>query len=105
MRRHDVLVLPSLFEGFALVIFEAMSQGLPVIITPTTGGGDIVTDSKEGFIVPIRSSGAITQKLELLITDSNLLTDMSMAAQSKAAEYSWKRYRHNLVKSVKNMLK
>jgi len=32
MQQHDVLVLPSLFEGFGLVILEAMAQGAPVIV-------------------------------------------------------------------------
>jgi glycosyltransferase involved in cell wall biosynthesis len=42
MQRHDVLVFPSLFEGFGLVIVEAMSQGLPVITTSHTAGPDII---------------------------------------------------------------
>src|SRR5205085_1763804 len=38
MRAHDVVLFPSLFEGFGLVITEAMSQGTPVITTPHTAG-------------------------------------------------------------------
>jgi len=59
MRQHDVLVLPSLFEGYALVINEALSQGLPVIATANSGATEAVRDGVEGFIVPIRSSQAI----------------------------------------------
>ena len=105
MRRNDVLVLPSLFEGFGLVILEAMSQGLPVIITPNTGGDDIVSDGEDGFIVSIRSVEAIAEKLELLARNKELLAVMSQAAQRKAAVCTWKNYRYGIVEAVTSMLK
>ena len=73
MQNHDVLVLPSLFEGFGLVILEAMAQGVPVITTDHTAGPDIIEDGTEGFIVPIRSAEAITEKLGLLTRDHERL--------------------------------
>ena len=66
MRTNDVFVFPSLFEGFGLVILEALAQGLPVITTANTGGPDIISDGVDGFIVPLRSAFAIAEKLELL---------------------------------------
>jgi len=42
MRKNDVLIFPSLFEGFGLVITEAMSQGTPVITTERTAGPDLI---------------------------------------------------------------
>ena len=101
MSRHDVLVFPSLFEGFGLVILEAMSQGLPVITTPHTAGPDIISDSEDGFIVPIRSSKAIAQKLELLVSDRNLVLEMSRAAQLKAVQFSWESYGRNVSNIIK----
>ena len=56
MREHDVFVFPSLFEGFGLVITEAMSQGVPVITTDRTAGPDIIKDEEDGWIVPAGSS-------------------------------------------------
>ncbi|MFM6504773.1 MAG: glycosyltransferase family 4 protein, partial [Dolichospermum sp.] len=50
----NVLVFPSLVEGFALVLLEAMACGIPIITTPNTAGPDIITDGVEGFIIPIR---------------------------------------------------
>lgn len=104
MSRHDVLVFPSLFEGFGLVILEAMSQGLPVITTPHTAGPDIISDGEDGFIVPIRSSEAIAQKLELLSSDRNLLLEMSRAAQLKAVQFSWESYGRNTSNIIKTYI-
>ena len=52
----DVFCLPSIEEGLALVIGEAISYGVPIIATTNSGASDIITDGIEGFIVPIRDS-------------------------------------------------
>jgi len=96
MRQQDVLAFPTLSEGFALVILEAMSQGLPVITTPNSGAEDIITDGEDGFIVPIRSGEAIAEKLELLARDRDRLAAMSEAARKKAALHTWARYRQQV---------
>jgi starch synthase len=97
MRNHDVLVFPSLFEGFGLVILEAMSQGTPVITTPHTAGPDIILDGKDGFLVPIRSAEAIAEKLEELDRERERLWAMKVAAREKAASRTWEKYRERLI--------
>jgi glycosyltransferase involved in cell wall biosynthesis len=103
MRRHDVLVLPSLFEGFGLVLVEALSQGLPIIATNHTGAPDVIQDGKEGFIVPIRSAEAIQSALEALIRDRALLRDMQMAAAQTAQQLSWRSYRLKLARWIEDI--
>ena len=100
MCRHDVFVFPSLFEGFGLVLLEAMSQGLPVITTEHTAGPDLITEGESGFIVPIRSAQAIAEKLDLLARDSSLLSAMKTAARETAARHSWEQYRARLSAAV-----
>lgn len=104
MSQHDVLVFPSLFEGLALVILEAMSQGLPVITTPNSGGVDIITDGIDGFIIPIRSPSTIAEKLELLAGDVGLLNEMKAAARLTAEHHSWANYRMRLASLVRKTL-
>ena len=58
MMESDVLVLPSLGEGFGLVVTEALACGLPVIVTPNVGASDLVRDGQEGFVVPVCSADA-----------------------------------------------
>jgi alpha-maltose-1-phosphate synthase len=104
MSRHDVMVFPSLFEGFGLVLLEAMSQGIPVITTPNTGASHFLTDGEDGFIVPIRNVDAIVEKLEILLRDRGRLQAMSQAAMSKAATHSWEQYRARLAAFVRRAL-
>jgi hypothetical protein len=101
MRESDVLVLPSLAEGCALVVLEALSCGLPVIITPNTGSLEFVHEGCEGFIVPIRSAEAIADRLNALSQDRELLARMSQNAQTRAAGKSWEHYRETWAETVK----
>jgi glycosyltransferase involved in cell wall biosynthesis len=100
MRQHDVLLLPSLFEGYALVISEALSQGLPVITTAHSGGTTSVRDGIEGFIVPIRSTAAIAERLQQLVDDRDQLAAMRQHCLHRAAELSWAGYEQGLRRAV-----
>ena len=104
MERQDVLVFPSLFEGFGLVILEAMSRGLPVVTTAHTAGPDLIEDGRDGFLVPIRSAAAIAEKLETLHRDRARLAAMREAACAKAAAWTWDTYRRLLVQRLAAML-
>jgi alpha-maltose-1-phosphate synthase len=104
MRLHDVLVFPSLFEGFGLVVTEALSQGLPVITTSHTCGPDVLTEGEDGFIVPIRDPQAIAEKLELLHRDRERLAAMHQAALKRAEMLTWESYRRGVVEVVREAM-
>lgn len=104
MRHHDVFVFPSLFEGLALVTGEAISQGLPVITTPNSGGTDILRDGVDGFIVPIRNPEAITARLLELHQDRALLKQMSDSALERAAQLNWQGCKDRTVAAVREAL-
>ncbi len=96
--RADVFVLPTLSDGSALVHLEALACGVPVITTPNCGS--IVRDGIDGFLVPIRDVKALTEKIELLVTDRRLRKRMSENARARAREYSWDRYKERLLGAV-----
>ncbi|HEY5892409.1 MAG TPA: glycosyltransferase family 4 protein [Chthoniobacterales bacterium] len=100
MARHDVFVFPSLFEGFGLVLLEAMAMGLPIIATAHTAAPDIIQDGVEGYIVPIRSSETIAERLLRLHRDRELLGTMSAAAQTRATQFQWDSYQNRLAAAV-----
>jgi glycosyltransferase involved in cell wall biosynthesis len=101
MTESDVLVLPSLSEGFGLVVTEALACGLPVIVTPNVGARDLIIDGQEGFVVPVCSAEAIADRLNALSRDRELLSSMSHHAQLTAARQSWDVYRENWSKTVR----
>jgi glycosyltransferase involved in cell wall biosynthesis len=90
----DVFLLPSLCEGSATVVYEALTAGVPVITTANTG--TVVRDGIEGFIVPIRSSEAIVAAVERLDGDRALLAELSANAQCRAADFDIASYGRRL---------
>ena len=80
MSTSHVMVLPSIEDGWGLVMGQAMACGCPVISSDHTGGPDLYTHAVEGFIVPIRSVDAIAESLQQLADDSELRQSMSQAA-------------------------
>jgi glycosyltransferase involved in cell wall biosynthesis len=100
----DVLVLPSICEGSALVTYEALAAGVPVITTPNAGSP--VVDGVTGFIVPIRDASAIAEKLETFIEKPELLQDMSVAARKYAIEHlSFQAYSKRLITALDMIVK
>lgn len=76
----SVFVLPSIEEGLAMVIGEAMACGCPVIASTNTGASELISDGVDGFIVPIRSPQLIADRLQQLADQPELCHRMGQAA-------------------------
>ncbi|SEB77389.1 glycosyltransferase family 4 protein [Terriglobus roseus] len=93
MSRSHVMVLPSIEEGLALVQGQALACGCPIIASTATGSEDLFTDGVEGFIVPIRSVQAITDRLQCFVDDPTLRDRMSAAALKRVKSFAgWSEY-------------
>jgi len=90
MRSADIFVLPSLHEGSAIVVYEAMASGLPVVVTPNSG--TVVRDGVEGFIVPNRDVNALADRLRKLVDNPDLRQRMGAAGRKTALHWNWQRY-------------
>lgn len=97
----DVFVFPSLFEGSAVVTYEALACGLPSIVTPEAGS--IVRDGIEGFVVPSANVEALAVALERLGTDPALRRSLGVAARSRAERFDWPRYHAEIVGAVEDL--
>lgn len=91
-RSADVVVLPSLVEGFGATPLEGMACGVPAIVSEHTFGPDLIEEGVDGWVVPVRDSAAIAQRLRLLYEDSALRRQMGAAARRKAEQHPWSRY-------------
>jgi glycosyltransferase involved in cell wall biosynthesis len=93
MSRSHVLVLPSIEEGLALVLAQAMACQCPVIATESTGAEDLFTDGIGGFIVPDRNVDALTDRLQRVADDPALQARLAEAALVRVRSIGgWDRY-------------
>jgi glycosyltransferase involved in cell wall biosynthesis len=104
MGEHDVLVFPSLFEGFGLVITEAMSQGLPVITTNRTAGPDLIKHGQSGWLVEAASTQALYQVLDQLLLTPECLASAGREAAEAARLRPWQRYGQELAEALQRHL-
>jgi glycosyltransferase involved in cell wall biosynthesis len=103
MREHDVFVFPSLFEGFGLVITEAMSQGVPVITTDRTAGPDIINHGKDGWIVAAGSSISIKEVFTKILETPDIVEEYGIAAQQKAQTRPWSVYGQEMADALSSL--
>jgi glycosyltransferase involved in cell wall biosynthesis len=90
MAEADVFVFPSLFEGSAVVTYEALACGLPSVATAASG--TVARDGVEGFLIPSRDVDSLALRMERLGLDPALRARMSLAARRRAEEFDWPRY-------------
>lgn len=83
-QQADALLLTSYAEGWPLVIVEAASFALPIIMTDMGSAGDFIKDRENGLVIAINDKGALVKAMEALITDQALRQDLSRAALSAA---------------------
>lgn len=100
MREHDVLLFPSLFEGFGMVITEAMSQGTPVITTDRTAGPDIITSGENGWIIEAGSTIALEECITDLLHKPKVISKVGKAARETAGKRSWEVYGEELSRAI-----
>lgn len=103
-QKASVLVLPSLYEGFAMVILEAMAHGLAVITTPNSGCGDFVEDGLNGWIVPIRDTRALADRMAWCIDHPDEVAEMGARSRQKAVQWSWDEFADSYGRTVKSFM-
>ena len=93
MSRSHVLVLPSVQDGFGMVMAQAMACGCPVIASTNTGGEDLFTDGDEGFIVPIRDVDALADRLQQLADNPQQRSVMGQRSLARVQSFGgWSQY-------------
>lgn len=83
MKTIDVLVLPSLWEGFGIVLIEAMAAGKPVITTKISNMPEIVSHLKDGLLVPPSDDSALADAMMLLIKNQAMRKKMGIRGRQK----------------------
>jgi len=103
-RDSDVLVFPSLCDGFGLVVTEAFANGLPVITTKSAGASQFVEHGVNGLIVPAHDAEALADALVWCVDHRDEVARMRTAALETAEQWQWPDFRHSLVQTVREGL-
>ena len=106
MQQADVLVLPSVFEGFGLVIVEAMATGLPVIASTHSVGPEVIDNGVHGFTLKPDDVSGLEAKLDWCASHRSSLLEMGRCAAERAKAFSWNAHRVRLMKilgGIQNM--
>jgi glycosyltransferase involved in cell wall biosynthesis len=94
-RTHDILVCPSTYEGFGMVVIEAMSQRLPVVTTPVGCVPAFVEHGRTGLITPARDADALAAALTRALNEPNLRMRLAEAAFDVVRNMTWTRTAKN----------
>jgi glycosyltransferase involved in cell wall biosynthesis len=84
----DIFALPSLYEGFAYVLIEALHAGLPIISTPVGGSQESIVPGENGLIVPHGSPALMAAAVRQLVSDPELRRAMARASAMRASRFS-----------------
>lgn len=104
MKQHDVLLFPSLFDGFGLVITEAMSQGTPVIASERCAGPDLIYHGQNGWLMDAASTESLISSIEELLSNKNVINVASRNAMESARLRPWSQYGADLTATINSHL-
>jgi glycosyltransferase involved in cell wall biosynthesis len=96
----DVFVLPTIEDGFAVVLAQAQAAGLPIITTSHSGGPDIIAGGGKGFVVPIRAPERIVERLLWCDDNREQLAEMAESLQVNPPQRGWHDVASDFLKAV-----
>lgn len=87
LEQCHIMAFPSYYrEGVPKSLIDACAVGRPIVTTNSIGCKDVVDDGVNGFLIPIKDSDALAEKLRILIEDKELRVRMGKAARAKAEQ-------------------
>jgi len=100
----SVYIQPSIQDGFGITPLEAMAHGRPAIISDGAGVSELITNGKNGFVVPMRNSKAIADKIQYFYENESEINRMGVEARKTAEKYSWDIIKKEYVKVYEELL-
>lgn len=103
MHKADILIFPSLCDGYGMVVTEAMSQGTPVIASENSCGPDFIKHGINGWLVPIQNSEAIRKIIVEILSEPASLKQIGENALADAAQRPWSVYEKEVTDYIKSI--
>jgi glycosyltransferase involved in cell wall biosynthesis len=86
----DLFLLPTIEDGFAVVLTQALASGLPLVVTPNCAGPDLIREGEQGWMLPIRSPAAIVERLQWCHDHRDGLAEMVKKVYESSHAFDWK---------------
>ena len=100
----DLLVVPTIVqEALPLVVVDAKSVGLPVIVTRPGGQAEIVDDDVDGILVPMKDEKSIAEAIQRISKDIDKYNAMSHASFDSSKKFSYERYKATIIKTFSDI--
>jgi len=103
-KQASVYIQASVTEGFGLTVLDAASYGRPVICAEGAGVAELITDGREGFVVPIRDIQAISSKIQYYYDNPSEIRRMGQNARKLAERYSWTKIKEEYINLFQKVL-
>ena len=100
----SLFVLPSVQDGYGMVLSESLAAGVPVLCTDRTAGTDLIEDGVHGFVVPSANIDALAEKIAWAYAHQEDLFNMGLAGQNHIKKHSWNAYGKKIVKQYDRVL-
>lgn len=100
----DIVIFPSLFEGFGIPILESMSCGKALIASRTGAAEDIIKDGEDGLLFKVGDYLNLFKKIKLLVENNNKRIEIGENARKKALQYSWDKIANEYLKVYEEVL-
>lgn len=103
-KESDVLVLPSLCDGFGLVVSEAFATGIPAIVSEYTGAKDLIEDGENGFIFSLFDEDSLYNKMKYFVDNPDEAIEMGKNGRATVLNYTWDNYYCEVNKAVCSLI-
>ena len=104
LRMAQIFILPSLSEGFPVVLLEAMASGLPIITTNVGGIPEIIEDEMNGYLVCPKDHDQLADRIITLLQNDSLRQSISYNNLKKARSFSWNNVSEKVEKAYKRVI-
>jgi glycosyltransferase involved in cell wall biosynthesis len=99
-----MFVFPSVAEGFAQVLLESLSSGLPILSTTRTAAPDLIEEGKQGFVVEPCRPDLIAERIDWALSHRDDVAEMGRQARLQAEQFTWQRFRSGVVQAVERFM-
>ena len=103
-RRADCLVLPSRNDSYAMVVTEALASGVPVIVSEMVGAKDLVSEGRNGWIVPAGDAAPLAERMLACARDPRAVRALREECRRSAEAATWEAYHERLAELLRGIV-